>query len=104
MDSVRFASVVAVLVAAGAGSSPAPADEPAKRSEARDVARRVDELLLRVHDKSIPLPTRADDASFLRRATLDLTGKIPTPEELRAFMADKDAKKRDQLIERLLKS
>lgn len=46
----------------------------------------------------------AGDAMFLRRASLDLTGQLPSPEEVRAFLADpaparlKRAKKIDEMI------
>jgi hypothetical protein len=43
-----------------------------------------------------------DDATFLRRACLDLTGQLPTPEEVGTFLADKSAGKRDQLVDDLL--
>lgn len=43
-----------------------------------------------------------DDATFLRRATLDVTGALPTPDEIRAFVADKDPGKRVKQIEELL--
>jgi hypothetical protein len=46
----------------------------------------------------------ADDAEFLRRITLDLTGTIPTAEQARAFLADKPADKRQKLIDTLLAS
>ena len=36
--------------------------------------------------------------------TLDLCGRLPTLEETRAFLADKDAGKRAKLIDRLLDS
>ncbi|MEO6739927.1 MAG: DUF1549 domain-containing protein, partial [Chthoniobacteraceae bacterium] len=42
------------------------------------------------------------DSEFLRRASLDTIGVLPTPEEARAFLADTDPKKREKLIERLL--
>lgn len=42
---------------------------------------------------------RCDDGSFVRRATLDLIGRLPTEAEARAFLADPD---RDALVERLL--
>jgi hypothetical protein len=45
-----------------------------------------------------------DDATFLRRATLDVCGRLPTVEEARAFLADTSADKREKLIERLLDS
>jgi hypothetical protein len=43
-----------------------------------------------------------DDATFLRRAYLDAIGALPTPAEVRAFLADKAADKRSRLIDRLL--
>ena len=46
----------------------------------------------------------ADDATFLRRVTLDLTGTIPTADEVRTFVADSAADKRSQLIDQLLAS
>lgn len=44
----------------------------------------------------------ADDATFLRRVRLDLTGTIPTPSEVREFLADTDPEKRGKLVDRLL--
>ena len=44
----------------------------------------------------------ASDATFHRRAYLDVIGRLPTPDETRAFLADKDAKKREKLIDALL--
>lgn len=44
----------------------------------------------------------SDDASFLRRAYVDLVGTIPTGEETRAFLADSSSDKRSKLIDRLL--
>ncbi|MFO0591305.1 MAG: DUF1549 domain-containing protein [Polyangiaceae bacterium] len=44
----------------------------------------------------------ADDATFLRRATLDLWGTLPTPEDLVAFEADKAPDKRAKRIDQLL--
>ena len=43
-----------------------------------------------------------DDATFLRRVSLDVAGILPTDEEVRAFLADTSADKRDRLIDRLL--
>ena len=42
------------------------------------------------------------DAEFLRRVTLDLTGRIPTPDEVFAFLDDTSEGKRDAAIDRLL--
>jgi hypothetical protein len=62
-----------------------------------DTAARIDAALQRGVRS---LPPRADDEAFLRRVSLDLTGKLPTPAETRAF-ADAD---RTKLVERLLRS
>ena len=43
-----------------------------------------------------------DDPTFLRRAYLDLTGTLPTPEDLRRFLAEPSPAKRVHLIESLL--
>lgn len=43
-----------------------------------------------------------DDATFLRRASLDLTGLIPTLAEAKKFVADPDPEKRRKLVDELL--
>jgi hypothetical protein len=43
-----------------------------------------------------------DDATFMRRVTLDTTGTLPTPEALQKFLADESLAKRDHLVESLL--
>ena len=48
-------------------------------------------------------PQVADDAMFLRRATLDLTGLIPTVGEVRGFLNDSRPDKRAKLIADLLR-
>ena len=44
----------------------------------------------------------ADDATFLRRAYLDSIGTLPTPTEVREFLADTSPKKRESAIDRML--
>ena len=46
----------------------------------------------------------ASDAAFLRRARLKLTGKLPSPNEVRAFLRDRSPDKRAKLIDRLIAS
>lgn len=50
------------------------------------------------------LLAQSGDAEFLRRATLDLAGTIPTSDQARAFLGDADPAKREKLIDRLLAS
>lgn len=45
-----------------------------------------------------------DDLTYLRRVTLDLTGRLPTLAETDGFLADPSANKREQLVDRLLAS
>ncbi len=44
----------------------------------------------------------AADATFLRRAYLDVIGRLPTAEECRAFLSDPASDKREKLVNRLL--
>src|SRR5262245_10302140 len=46
---------------------------------------------------------QASDIEFLRRVTIDTIGCLPTPDEVRAFMNDKQADKRERKIDELLK-
>ena len=46
----------------------------------------------------------SEDTEFLRRVHLDLTGKIPTPEEVLDFLKDGSSSKRQQKIKQLLAS
>lgn len=51
------------------------------------------------------LPSRlTSDAEFLRRASLDATGRLPTPDEVRAFVADTAPDKRVRKIDVFLES
>jgi hypothetical protein len=43
----------------------------------------------------------ADDATFLRRVYLDLLGIQPKPNEIRAFLADKNPNKREKIVDAL---
>ena len=44
------------------------------------------------------------DEQFIRRISLDLTGSLPTPAQVTAFVVDADALKRDKLIDALIES
>ncbi|MGE3779409.1 MAG: DUF1549 domain-containing protein [Pirellulaceae bacterium] len=63
----------------------------------------IDELVLEQLERMKVRPSPlASDSEFLRRAYLDTIGTLPTIQETREFLADSQADKRDQLIERLL--
>ena len=63
----------------------------------------IDDLNLRkLQALNLPPSPPCDDAAFIRRAFLDAAGILPTPNEVKVFLADRSADKRLQLINRLL--
>ena len=63
----------------------------------------IDELAARkFRELGIAPSALCDDATFHRRAFLDVIGTLPTPEETQAFLADSSPDKRDRLVDRLL--
>lgn len=72
---------------------------PIKPGLAHPIDRLVDHYL---EAKKVPFPAAADDAVFYRRASLDLVGLMPEPEQLKGFAADSSPAKQAKLIERLL--
>ena len=82
-------------------------DEPllpaSEKHTAQEVAaaidRHLDRGLASAKLKAVP---RSDDAEFLRRVYLDLTGRVPTAEQAVAFLDSKDPDKRAKLIDALL--
>ncbi|MCA9239342.1 MAG: DUF1549 domain-containing protein, partial [Planctomycetales bacterium] len=79
-----------------------PATLPAK-SPPELVAARLDRVLAEDlgHTPGELAPT-CNDATFVRRAYLDIVGDIPTPEHVTAFLLDPDDNKREKLVRRLL--
>ncbi len=63
-----------------------------------------EEIFAKMKRDSIPHAPLSTDLEFLRRVRLDLTGKIPTPSEVRDFLADKSISKRSRLIDKLIGS
>lgn len=65
----------------------------------------IDQLVIkRLRQLGIPPSALCDDPTFLRRATLDISGRLPTLAETQAFLDDKDPQKRDKLVDRLVDS
>lgn len=52
----------------------------------------------------IPPSQLTDDSTFIRRVTIDITGRLPTEQEVRDFVASTDSNKRDALVDRLVDS
>lgn len=70
---------------------------------AQSLPQRIDELIL-AKAEGKPAAAVCDDAEFLRRVHLDLSGRIPTATEARMFLDDKSSDKRAKLIDQLLAS
>ncbi|MFN3149076.1 DUF1549 and DUF1553 domain-containing protein [Bremerella sp.] len=63
----------------------------------------IDELVgSKLHKLRITPSEMCSDEEFLRRATVDITGMLPTEEEYNEFMADNSGEKRAKLVDRLL--
>ncbi len=58
----------------------------------------------RLKEAAVTPAPPADDATLVRRLTLDLCGRIPTPAETQDYVASKDPDKRVKLVDRLLAS
>ncbi|MBI3821609.1 MAG: DUF1549 domain-containing protein, partial [Planctomycetes bacterium] len=85
----RFAWIACVLVTANTAFGQQPLHQ------------RIDQHIQKGLKDAAP---RSDDAEFLRRLYLNLTGVIPPVEDARAFLADKAPDKRAKLVDRLLAS
>ncbi|NBW85417.1 MAG: DUF1549 domain-containing protein, partial [Planctomycetia bacterium] len=63
----------------------------------------IDDLVLEQLQKLRLRPSPpCDDATFIRRAFIDTIGRLPTPEEVRGYLEDTSATKRDRLVDQLL--
>ena len=80
-----------------------PPHLPADPFDPQRLAAKIDERVSTVIDSKSETPSDlATDLEFLRRVTLDLTGRIPTVHEAQVFASDQRVNKRDVLIEHLL--
>ncbi|MBO0697532.1 MAG: PSD1 domain-containing protein [Zavarzinella sp.] len=61
-------------------------------------------LAEKLREKQLAFSADADKATLIRRVTFDLTGLPPTPEVVRAFVADPDPRAYERLVDRLLAS
>ncbi len=83
-----------------------PKKEPAKpaRDPAPTAAFIDAEVDRQLASLKVPASSQADDAEFLCRVTLDLTGRIPSYQQTVGFLDSKDPDKRRKLIDELLES
>ena len=94
---VRYQGKVAVFSASIPLGAPVENVPPAKNF--------IDEAVFaNLKQLGVPPTPLCDDATFLRRVSLDIAGRLPTVGEAKAFLSSKDADKRDQLVESLLRS
>lgn len=96
MVRYRAQPAVATVLVPRADESPFPA-VPARDSLDLQLAAKWRELNLR------PV-LECDDATFLRRAALDLAGVLPTPDDVRDFLSDQRPDRHQRWVERLLAS
>lgn len=65
----------------------------------------IDAEILRVlTELRVPVSPPASDATYLRRVSLDLTGRLPDRDSVEAFAREESPDKRERLVERLLAS
>jgi hypothetical protein len=63
-----------------------------------------DEVLKVLSELRLPVSPLATDAEWLRRVTLDLTGRLPEPAGVESFLNDKSPDRRERLVDSLLTS
>jgi len=93
----KFAAVPVTIV------NPKPGFAWKALAEYNYIDQKIDAKLQRLKIQPSPV---VDDATFLRRVSLDLTGQIPTPDAVLAFLADPapSRQKRSKIIDRLIAS
>ena len=99
-----------IVVNYDAGVVPIPVIRPVSDKSGKKYPKvatptKVDELVVQKLSKLGIVPSDVcDDHEFLRRASLDIAGTLPSPQEIIAFQSDTDpnkrAKKVDELLER----
>jgi hypothetical protein len=99
-------AVLRAWIAGAAGkTTTAPPVKPAPKRGVLAVTKAVDDAIeARLARDGLTPAEQADDAEFLRRTYLDLTGVVPTVETAIAFLSDTSPGKRAKLIDERLES
>lgn len=107
--TLRFVSLLSLAVCLSVLSDRVSAADkprvisPAEKPAISQISRQIDSLLQQEFDKKGIAPSAiCSDEDFLRRATMDIAGRLPTPEEIREFVANSDADKRAEVVQSLL--
>jgi hypothetical protein len=93
----NYLSEVAVAVFTTPYAAVVPAERFAQRHNLVD-----DHVFARLQALHIEPSELCSDAEFVRRVYLDAIGRLPTPAEVRAFLADQRPDRRNRLIDALL--
>jgi hypothetical protein len=116
MNSLRTTLLASLTVVLGwTAFGPAWSASPAPKAKAATsqpaaaagdvmaVAAAIDKAIdAKLAEANIPASPVCDDAEFIRRASLDVRGRIPSPDRVAAFLADRDLGKRRKLIDEFL--
>ena len=93
--------------AAQTGDRNAPVSDEKYSIFVNDVPRRsyIDNYIFdKMQADNVPHAPLSSDAEFLRRVSLDLTGRIPSPDAIREFLNDESSQKRSNLVRTLIGS
>ena len=94
---VRYQGQVAVFSASVPLGAPVDQLPPSKNF--------IDEMVFaNLKEIGVPPSPVCNDATFLRRATLDIAGRLPSIDEATAFLNSSEIDKRDRVVDRLLRS
>ncbi len=98
---MRLRLLLAAVVCAFASALRA-ADIPSPREAMPQVIDRYIDAA--IAEAEVAPAAQADDATLVRRLTLDLVGRIPTASEVDAYVKSTDPDKRAKLVDRLMAS
>ena len=105
MHILRSIFWIMPFLAASINAANPAAKDPAETVDLNAAAKEVDRLVNAVLKENGVAPNPPiDDATFVRRAYLDIAGRIPTIEEAENFHGSTYGRKREQLIRDLLES
>jgi hypothetical protein len=101
----RQRELLARWIAEGARYEPHWSFVPPRRTPTDEGSNPVDAIVTaRLASEGLALAGEADRATLIRRLNLDLTGLPPTPEEVTAFLDDREPGAYERVVDRLLAS